>query len=377
MNKYLIVIASFFVVSAAYLSHHFSKTDRDFRYFSADCSIFDRSGKIVFHSPEDHCDFASDGKLLSSVLNTNTLQLRDRDGSILWTSTEYAHHDLKFSRDEKSFLVITAESIDFRNKRVKSDCFAIRDLNNKPLYRWCLSDHVAQLESLGLHFNTVISDDTEEYQTNRLINSKFEISHANSIYEIPKNRLSEKVAALAEGNFLINIYSPSFALIILDREMKNILWAKDLGKVKHNGDILRMTTHDIQLTEDGKLLTYVNFFQKNPQADESADFFKQVSLVKIDPITGAIDWLFKEKNPRQDFKSLVHGTVTILKNSNLFYSVVSDATNKSEVYEISKEGQVVWSFNLPNAQNTNPALRIKKAKPVYDLGFLQAREILN
>lgn len=227
VNKFFLVTVGLFVIGTAYVGHHFWKAAREFKYFSAACSIFDRSGKVVFHSPEDHCDFASDGKLLSTMLNTNKLQLQDKNGIVLWTSNEYAHHDLKFSRDEKSFIVISAESVMFRKNRVKSDCFSKRDLANKPIYRWCLGDNTARLEALGFEFNPVISDDTE-YATNKLFNSKYEISHSNSIYVIPKNSLSEKNPAFAEGNYLINIYSPSFALVILDREMKTVLWSKSL-----------------------------------------------------------------------------------------------------------------------------------------------------
>lgn len=375
MNKYLLGFAALILIGTGFWGHSYWKATKEFRYFSADCSIYERSGKIVFHSPEDYCDFANDGKLLSSVLDTNTLQLRDPNGTVLWTSNEYAHHDLKFSRDGKSIIAITAESILLKNTRVKSDCFSKRDLTNKVIHRWCLGDNLPKLEELGFQFNPVVSDDPE-YETNKQIKTRLEISHANSIYEIPQNTLSGQNAAFAEGNFLVNIYSPSFALIILDREMKNVLWAKDLGKIPHEGKTLRLITHDTQVTEDGKILTYVNYFQKNPDSTGPSDFFRQVSLMKMDPVSGSIDWLFREKAERDDFKSLVHGTVEILKNGNLFYSVVSDATNKSEVYEIAKDGGIVWSFKLPNELNSNAALRVKKAKPVYDLSFLNARGIL-
>ena len=376
VNKFLIAVTVSFALSAGYLAWQFSIPGNGFKYFSADCSIYSRSGTILFHAPEDYCDFASDGKLVTSRLDTNTLQLRDKNNEVLWSSKEYAHHDLKFSRDEKSILVITAESIMFRNWRVKSDCFSKRDLANQTIYRWCLGDNIEKLEALGFRFKPEISEDTE-YETNRLINTKFEISHSNSIYEIPKNALSGKIAAFAEGNYLINIYSPSFALVILDREMKTILWTMDLGRIKSNGEILRLITHDLQVTEDGKILTHVNYFQKNPEASKVAEFFRQVSLVKMDPVTAELEWLYIEKQPRADFHSLVHGTVAILKNNNLLYSVVSDATNKSEVYEVSNKSGIVWSFKLPNETNKNSALRVKKAKPLYNTSFLKKRGIID
>lgn len=376
VNKAFLGFAAFILFAAGFMGHHFWRANREFQYFFADCSIYDRSGKILFHSPEDHCDFASDGKLLSSDLDSNTLQLRDKHNNILWTSNEYAHHDLKFSRDEKTFIVITAESVFYKNRRVKSDCFSKRDFDNRVLNRWCLGENIHNLEALDFHFNPAISDDSE-YETNKLIISKFEISHANSIYEIPENSFSNDEPAFAEGNYLINIFSPSYALIILDREMKKVLWTKNLGKMNLNGQVLHMFTHDLQMTEDGNILTYVNYYQKNASSRSVPDFFKQVSLVKMNPISGEIEWLFQEKKPRDDFKSLVHGTVTVLKNNNMLYSVVSDETNKSEVYEISKKSEVVWSFKLPNELNAKTALRVKKAKPVYDISFLKARGVLN
>ena len=39
----------------------------------------------------------------------------DKNDEILWTSYENAHHDLKFTDDQKAILLITSEIIEFQN----------------------------------------------------------------------------------------------------------------------------------------------------------------------------------------------------------------------------------------------------------------------
>ena len=69
---------------------------------------------------------------------------------------------------------------------------------------------------------------------------------------LKKFQLSKK------GNFLIHLFKTSYALLIIDSEMKTILWSKDLSKMKYGLDQLQFETHYDQVTKDGQILLYVN-----------------------------------------------------------------------------------------------------------------------
>ena len=45
------------------------------------------------------------------------IAVTDSDGTLLWTTNENIHHDLKFTADQTAFLVISGEVIQFNDLR--------------------------------------------------------------------------------------------------------------------------------------------------------------------------------------------------------------------------------------------------------------------
>ena len=126
--------------------------------------------------------------------------MTDANNNIIWTSNKYVHHDLKFNSDEKSILVITSEVIKYKNLVVTSDCYSKRDLDKKKLSNWCAKDNIPELEKMGFNFKPKAFLNTF---TSEKVN--YEISHANSIYEIPQNIGSDTNPAFQAGNYIINL----------------------------------------------------------------------------------------------------------------------------------------------------------------------------
>lgn len=364
-----------------YFSTRHKNIENDFEYFYANCSIFSKDGKIIFNTWGYLCDYADDGKVLSSNTIKNYLALKDHNNQILWASAENAHHDLKFTADQKSFLLIHAEVINFRNQKVQSDCFSRRDLTNKILNKWCLSENIEALEKLGFQFEAKFIRHVN--RIGNLFDIEYEISHSNSIYEIEQNSLSEKHPAFQKGNYLIHLFKPSYALLIIDRDMKKILWHKNLSQFKYGLDQLQFETHDNQVTPDGKILMYVNMtyirdhfsllnnnnYILKEKPFEMRDFNWNSSLVKYDPITEHLEWIF-ESDPIEKFKSGALGSVTILKNNNYLFS---DITGNAAAYEVDQNRNIVWKFESPFISNATN--KIAKAKPMYNISFLKARGI--
>lgn len=375
------ILAATLVLAAGFYFYRAWSTptygENDFRYFYAGCSVYSRNGKIVYTTRGYICDFADDGKVLSSDPSANILMMRDQHNNLLWNAVENAHHDLKFTNDQRHFLLTTSEVLEFENQLVRSDCFSKRTLENKIVSEWCLRDHLAQLRSLGFHFSA-----GEIRHTNRM--KKFpdlasEISHANSIYEIEDNAMAEKIPAFKKGNYLIHLFKSSYALLIIDPEMKTILWSKDLSKMKYGLDYLQFETHDNQVTPDGQILMYVNvtYLRSHfsvltnpddlPLLDKGFDWHS--SLVKYNPLTENLTWLF-ESLPPENFKSIALGSVTELRNGNYLFS---DITGHSAVFEVDKNRKTVWKFLSPLSERY--VNKIVKAKPLYNDAFLKAHGI--
>lgn len=384
-HKTTVKIASF-LISASLLLVWWSVygprlNSAGFDYFSVDCSIYSKAGKIIFYSKEQLCAFADDGKLLTSDPNSNALQMTDRSGTVLWSSYENIHHDLKFTMDQKGFLAIATEVFEYNKRPVRSDCFSKRDLQNKVLTEWCLSRNLKQFESRGFTIRTQLAD---TFARNDLNAAEYEISHANTIYEIPKNRLSEKFEAFREGNYLVDLHSPSYALLILDKDMKSILWSKNLTQQVYGLNRLSFSAHDSQITPEGKILSYVNshktlnysVLSNSVTANREAkrDFGWGSSLVEFDPVSESINWIF-ETEPNFRFRSFLLGSVTELRNKNYLFS---DITYKiPAVYEVDRERRVIWKFEIPNTSSSKFGFRIRKVKPMYDPLFLKARGLID
>lgn len=353
----------------------------DYHYFSVDCSIYTKSGKILFYTSGQLCAFSDDGKLLTSDPNSNVLRMADSAGNVVWTARENIHHDLKFTEDQNAFLAISGEIIQFDGKPVRSDCFSKRDLKNTILSEWCLGANIPQLKKLGFRLRTQPSD---AFAINQLVYASEEISHANSIYEIPDSKLSAKHPAFRKGNFLVDLHSPLYALLILDSEMKTVLWSKSLEHLPYGIKHLSFSAHDTQITPDGKILSFINFYKTrepklhlNDITQSSAamrPFNWGSSLVEIDPISNSIDWIY-EADPPDKFRSMILGSVTLLKNANYLFS---DITAKLPViFEVNRERKVIWKFEIPDHGSSDSTIRIRKVKPIYNPGFLQARALID
>ncbi len=362
-----VVLVSFAIlVGAFFLS--LSKPKYSFEYFTADCRIFNVSGKLLFFLNSPLCAFTDDGKVLSSKPYLDTFMLQDKNNEVLWTSHEHVHHDLKFTADQKAILLITAEVINFQGEEVKSDCFSKRDLNNRIISHWCLSENIDELIKLGfpitkLKIERVLSKDRAAV--------RFEISHANSIYEIPSNSISNKISAFQSGNYLVNLFVPLNALLVLDRDMKKILWSKSLKGVVLEGKEVHLITHDDHVLPDGKILMYANrFYKRLPGTGDQVVFENQESewqssLVTYDPLTERASFVF-DPNRYKAFKSDFQGSVNRLPNNNFF---VSETSPVAKVTELDPSGRIAWSFEIP-------VKNIQTARPVYNSNFLKSRKII-
>lgn len=376
-NRILVFFSVISITIAIFFFIENNATDSDFEFFTIDCVIYNKAGKLVFHVNALLCSFADDGKVLSSNPNANILTMTNAAGDTLWTSHESIHHDLKFSNDQKSLLLTSGEVVQFKGRPVRSDCFSKRDLENKIIAEWCLGANIPQLEKLGFKISTTPSKWPPGFPTE-------EISHANTIYEIPANRLSEKHAPFREGNFLIDLHKPTYALLILDSKMKSILWSKSLEKWPYGMQSLSFSAHDSQVTPEGKILSYFNWYKiAEPPVQKWNDITRRSpsfrafnwrsSLVEFDPYLASINWIY-ESTPPEKFRSEIQGSVTSLKNKNYLYS---DTTGSSVIYEVNRNREIIWKFEVPKFGSATSAPKVQKVKPMYNPAFLKARRIID
>lgn len=376
-----------FVLASALIVFLFVEHD-SFKYFSSECKILTKEGTLVYSLPNyQRCDFHPDGLVIASTPFSGELRLIDVNDITLWSATEFVHHDLKFTNDKKSILAITSDLTEFQNSTVRSDCVSRRDLSNNVIRKWCLKDHLEELEQLGFRF------EKKAIPRDHVItglSADYEISHANSVYEIGPNSKSKIDPVFSEGNYIINLFVPSLALLILDKNMKNVVWHKKMSEFNYTNNTYSVFGHDYQVTSEGNILAYFNKMKPNHAiySETFSNIFKInlgvlccykfaslffSRLVEFDPYSDEIYWLY-EDTPKESFKSIIHGTVSKLRNSYLY----TDITNGGRATEITADGKKVWTY-IPKAidPKTKKPVALTDLRPLPNDSFLKSRSLIS
>lgn len=333
--------------------------DSDFSYFSYLCKIYDKDGIMIEHKINYvFCDYAPNGRVLAANPYSGNVALLDSKDNVIWSSKEFIHHDIKFTPDHKHWIGLLSELIEINGQRIRSDCAIKRDINNNSVGEWCLANHIEELEKLGLKQKA-------GYVFNNFLGQKFnqELSHANSIYEIPDNPNALKNKAFEKGNYIVNFFGQSHLLAILNHDLTELLWFENLANFILEGIAYRADLHDVQVLPNGNILVFFNqlipkalaplkpefatLFQINlgmfhfPPVTISRDYSQ---IIEYDPITRKIIWQYSD-NPKHNFYSNTNGTVSKFKNSFVY-----STTNKSaggRYIQATLNGKKIWSFTPP------------------------------
>lgn len=350
----LIVVSILGSISYKYFSQD------SFNYFNIGCSLYGREGKLVYSQPGyANCDFSPEGLVLASEPAHNMITLFSQFNKIIWAIPENNHNSLKFSRDYKSFLVMTSEVINSNQKQVRSDCFSRRDLENHILAQWCVKDHLQELITLGFNLTeTFIYPETKK--------AVHEVIPVNSINEIQANKRSSSNAAFSPGNYVINLFSPSGAVFILDHDMKKILWSKKMYQFVTGEKNYFLSVDDVQVAPDGLILAFVSAQSSNLDRRAPAEHSK---IIKFDPNTNEFKWVYLIKNA-EDLDPY-NGSVTELRDAYVFV----DNASGGRLFEINRKYKIFWTFVNPEIDPISklPA-RINQLKLYKDSSFLKAHK---
>jgi hypothetical protein len=365
----------------------YQNTKESFKYFYSDCRIYERSGHIVHMVPGyQFCSYHPDGMILATNSMEQKLTLFDKDDTVIWTSSEFAHHDLKFSKDLSFLIMISSVTEKKENGVVRSDCVSKRDYKNNTLAEWCLKDHLKELEVFGFKtWNTTFQ---------KWIRQEFdsEISHANSVYEIEDNESAKENSAFSKGNFIVNLYGPSKLVIVLDSRLKTVLWSKNFSDYFCKKNECYVHSHDLQILKNGNILAYVNMIEYSMTQDVKnfyclfhlnfgMFYFRYFVprnhihsfLAEINPINNNVVWQYEE-NPESNFKAFANGSVTKIGDHYAY----SNNTFGGHLVEMTSSGKIISvTENAIRNEIRNLPFDFTKPKPFIDKSFLKSRGLVD
>jgi hypothetical protein len=263
--------------------------------FQQGCGVFNIYLEFkVF--PGQHCVFLEDGSFISS--GTDGVRRFNPDGSVKWVTPGNYHHQLNISPDKKRILGIQQAVLKYDDKNVKDDSLVVLDKETgKVIYERTAHD---LLKENGLH--PLIWPYQDEHSG---LKADTEISHFNSIYEIGKNDKEKTVSFLKAGNLIVN--SAGIGFFILTPDL-----SKTLYYTKYPASI-DSRIHDVQVSNDGKILLYNNFVN-DPSRGKTFS-----AIQKFDPVTNRASDEFVSE-PVEMFFSAIGGGAQELDDDLLVFT---------------------------------------------------------
>ncbi len=246
-------------------------------FLSFECQIIDFQGKLLKKFGGGHCIYLDDGSVLSS--SQSFLKKISPDEKLLWGKRLNSHHTIRLFGD-KNFLLLTSSVHLYEGELLRFDRISLFDFDGNEVNFFDFFDHAKELLERasdltkpyrGATFPTFqsIQDDMTEAEKLNFKPVYHEFSHANSIYEIPDNKIYKKMKAFKKGNFIVSVNGLGL-VFILSGDFKKILWSLPYSGMNVGGGL-----HDIQIDlSRSKLL----FYNNNYKSDSS-------SIEKFDPIT--------------------------------------------------------------------------------------------
>ena len=236
------------------------------------------SGKVLFNLelPGD-CAFLTDGRILFTDENFGVTKLIDKYDKVVWHKNFLAHHGITVDESQARILLKTHEFIEYLGLPTRSDCFLIASFSGERIKSWCLSRHIEELKSSGIDFYVQpvpeIPASISEYP-------RYEISHANTFYEIRPN--SSANPNLRENNFIAVIREYPGLAVVLDPNLDRVVQIFDFSKIKIDEVPMAAAIHDVQVTESGNLLIYMNY--KTFTEEQSTNYLQFIESLRFFPM---------------------------------------------------------------------------------------------
>lgn len=332
-----------------------------------DTKVVPGEPSVTFHDPER----SFEGYNLISNRDLASAQLLDAEGNLLrawrdegalhWSNAELTHDgDLLVTGSEPS------QALDER------DSFLLRmSWNGEIVWRKAITAHHdaeitpdGRIATLTYQFQW-IPEVVEDYPVKdhliTLLTEDGEIIEEHSLYELlrttpdlftlqevaPKSQASETFLDLLHANSLEfmhhehlverhPIYEPTNVLVsfraqdtvaIFNLEVGELVWAWGQGEISGQ--------HDARVLHNGNILLFDNGIDRSWSR-----------ILELDPLTYDIVWEYRAPEP-QEFFSLRKGSSQRLPNGN---TLVANS-DSGEAFEVTPEGEIVWRFLNPNADD--------------------------
>jgi hypothetical protein len=195
--------------------------------------------------------------------------------------------------------------------------------NKEIIWLWHSDRHIEELQRLaGIGFPRPEQDWT----------------HTNTVQELPDTPLGRRDRRFRAGNVLFS-HRNLDTIGVIDKQTQEIVWAWGPGELDYQ--------HHSQMLPGGNILVFDN----GPHRGYSR-------VLEIEPISGEVVWQYIADPPEEFFAPYLSGQQR-LPNGNTF--ICSGGSEDGRLFEVTSDGEVVWDFRNPFAEQAKGKVKIYRA----------------
>jgi len=253
-----------------------------------------------------------EGALLVSVSDQRLMKL-DRRSNLVWSVRARFHHDNWIDDDGRIYALVRRED---RIPAIDPDVDCVVDWVEVLSPDGDVLDELSVLDAIRRSPYAYLLPLSEVGTLDR-DDGAIDVLHTNHV-EVFDGHLADRSPLFARGNLLLSLRALS-AVVILDGKTHEVLWLWGPNNLLYQ--------HDPTLLDNGHLLIFDNGIKRS-------------RIVELDPLTERIVWRYTA----DDLFSRSRGSVQRLPNGNTLIT----ETNTGYVFEVTPEGERVWTFADPH-----------------------------
>ena len=242
------------------------------------CKVFNLQGRLLKVFAGEYCVYLRNGDFVS--MTHSTLKYVSKEGEVKWSDTNpYFHHQINISNDSKRLLVLGSVERVIEKKKYRIDAFTVYEAaTGKVIFRTDSEQLITKARVDPFIMRGTFPK--REFSTHH------EYSHFNSFYEIPEFPKDLAIdPIIKKSKYIINSIGIGFFLI--DEKLREVLFHKKIP------DAYAHMVHDVQITQRGTILAFVNKnMSKKFEPFSSVVEFEFPSFKKIIEIKSDLPSLF-------------------------------------------------------------------------------------
>lgn len=273
------------------------------------------------------------------------IAMLDKDSKVLWTYMKSMHHTMDVGEDGRILGMLhryvgkSVEGLENIEPPFQSEELVV------------LSPEGKQLQVVSIYRALANSPWTSVLQYGEPEASGGDIMHSNAARFITAEQ-ARHIPNAEEGDVLVSLRDLN-TLIVMDLDEETVKWA-----VRGPWHM----QHDPWILENGNIILYDN------RGDLANGGHSRI--IEFDPETLAIEWEFPGELDF-DLYSPICGSVSRLDNGNTLIT----ESNRGRLLEVTREGEVVWEFVIPERAEyarylTTKALHARRIDPAT-LDFIE------